>query len=162
MSLVGFYLDVLGALDNNNVEYMLVGGHAVNYHGYVRATIDMDIWVNSTEANIEKLFKSFLQLGYKEDNCKAAIVNLKENHIIKIPKDKSLIDLMDSYIIKNDFDKSYKNHEILKVNNVEIKVIGFEDLIACKYKSNRPKDLLDVKELKSLKDLREKDMNELK
>jgi hypothetical protein len=142
MSLVGFYLDVLGAFENNKVEYMLVGGHAVNYHGYVRATIDMDVWVNTTDANLERLLKSFLQLGYKEENSKEAIAIFKEKHMIKIPKDKSVIDVMDSFMIQENFEKSYKNHETLKVNNVEIKVIGFDDLIACKYKSNRSKDLL--------------------
>ena len=52
MSLVGFYLDVIKAFNDNKVEYMLVGGHAVNYYGYIRATIDMDIWINSSDKNL--------------------------------------------------------------------------------------------------------------
>ena len=47
------------ALNNNTVEYILVGGYSVILHGYVRTTGDMDIWVNKTEDNFRKLENAF-------------------------------------------------------------------------------------------------------
>lgn len=155
MSLIGTYLEILKALDDNDVEYMLVGGHAVNYYGYVRATMDMDIWVDTTQENLNRLFGAFVALGYNHENSKTAVVYLREKHMIRIPKDNSMVDMFDSFIMKEDFEKSYQNHEVFNIKEITIKVIGFNDLVACKFKSNRAKDLLDVKELKTLKELRE-------
>ena len=57
------FRDFIRALNNNNVEYILVGGYAVILHGYRRVTGDMDIWVNRTKENYSKLTNAFLQFG---------------------------------------------------------------------------------------------------
>src|SRR5215471_18825177 len=57
------FRDFIHALNNNHVEYMLVGGYAVILHGYRRVTGDMDIWVNRTKENYFKLTKAFTQFG---------------------------------------------------------------------------------------------------
>lgn len=57
------FRNFIQALNNNNVEYILVGGYAVILHGYRRATGDMDIWVNRTKENYSKLTGAFLQFG---------------------------------------------------------------------------------------------------
>ena len=154
MSLVEFYLQVLDTFEKNKVEYLVVGGHAVNFHGYVRATLDMDLWVNNTDNNLDNLFKALIHLGFNEDTCKDAVQFFKDNHIISIPNDKLKINLLDSFIIKENFIDSYKNHETLTINQIQIKVVGLEDLMNIKYKSNRTKDMLDLKELKILKYIR--------
>ena len=153
MDLSDFLLEVLETLNCYNVEYLVVGGHAVNYHGYLRATLDMDIWINKTDENLVKLFNALLQLGYEEENCKGAIKNFVNNHIIKIPKRNDIIDMLDSYIIKADFDKAYQKRESALIDDIEMKVIGFDDLINCKLKTNRDKDLIDVQELKKINEL---------
>jgi hypothetical protein len=53
------FRDFLQALNNQQVEYLLVGGYAVIFHGYPRTTGDMDIWVNRTKENYSKLLKAF-------------------------------------------------------------------------------------------------------
>jgi len=132
---------------------MLVGGHAVNYYGFIRSTLDMDIWVSTQPSNLDRLIKSFRELGHDNTNSNEAIKYLLEKHIIKISADRSFIDIMDSSIIREDFDKSYLDHSTITIENVEIKIIGLSDLISCKKKSNRPKDLIDVKELLNIKEL---------
>ena len=57
------FLDFIDALNKAQVEYMLVGGYAVVLHGYIRSTADMDVWVNKTSANYEKLMKAFKLFG---------------------------------------------------------------------------------------------------
>ena len=51
------------ALNNNKVEYILVGGYAVILHGYRRTTGDLDIWVNTTKENYQKLLTAYNEFG---------------------------------------------------------------------------------------------------
>ena len=53
------FRDFIHALNNNNVQYILVGGYAVILHGYSRTTGDMDIWVKQDDENYAKLVKAF-------------------------------------------------------------------------------------------------------
>ncbi|SHL65976.1 hypothetical protein SAMN05444266_104307 [Chitinophaga jiangningensis] len=60
------FRDFIQALNNHNVEYILVGGYAVILHGYRRVTGDMDIWVNRTKENYLKLAEAFMEFGLWE------------------------------------------------------------------------------------------------
>ena len=55
------FRDFISALNNNEVEYILVGGYSVILHGYSRTTGDMDIWVKKTKENYLKLLAAFNQ-----------------------------------------------------------------------------------------------------
>jgi len=57
------FRDFLNALNNQGVEYILVGGFSVIIHGYPRTTGDMDLWVRKTENNYIKLVKAFYEFG---------------------------------------------------------------------------------------------------
>src|ERR1700722_18679908 len=57
------FRDFIQALNNNNVEYILVGGYAVILHGYRRVTGNMNIRVNRTKENHSRLTKAFLEFG---------------------------------------------------------------------------------------------------
>ena len=52
------FRDFIGALNDNKVEYLIVGGMAVILHGYVRGTGDMDVWVKKTKENYQKSCES--------------------------------------------------------------------------------------------------------
>ncbi len=57
------FRDFIAALNEQEVEYMLVGGYAVILYGYRRSTGDMNIWVNVTPSNHKRLIKAFYHLG---------------------------------------------------------------------------------------------------
>ena len=57
------FVDFLNALKECSVEYILVGGYAVIYHGYNRTTGDLDVWVNPTKENYRKLILAFNKFG---------------------------------------------------------------------------------------------------
>lgn len=57
------FKDFIKAFDENDVEYILVGGYAVIMHGYNRTTGDMDIWVNRTKENYQKVVTAFMDFG---------------------------------------------------------------------------------------------------
>lgn len=56
------FRDFISALNNNTVDYILVGGYSVILHGYLRTTGDLDIWVNKKKKNYAKLVKAFEEL----------------------------------------------------------------------------------------------------
>ena len=130
---------------------MVIGGFATNFHGVIRSTLDLDIWVDKKHDNLENLFKSFVFLGYSQINCRQAVEAFSNDHIIKIPFEDNLIEIMDDLITKMNFDKVYMNRNESRVNDFTFNVIGIDDLIAMKSKTNRYRDLLDVKELKEIK-----------
>lgn len=160
MTLPEFYTNIISALNDNGVEYLLIGGHAVNYHGYIRVTADMDIWINADESNFQNLLQALLQLGYEEEKCIEAINYFKVNHLIKMPKENDLVEFLDSFMLNIDFKKAYSDREIANIEGLEINVIGYSDLIESKSKSTRFKDLNDVKELKEIRKMIDRDSDQ--
>jgi hypothetical protein len=57
------FLDFMLALNQSQVEYLIVGGYAVILHGYHRTMGDLDIWVNITEENFQRLKRVFTDFG---------------------------------------------------------------------------------------------------
>jgi hypothetical protein len=62
------FKDFLRLLSSHNVKYLLVGGYAVGYHGYPRATGDMDIWIEMSKPNSKKIAATFRDFGRKCSN----------------------------------------------------------------------------------------------
>ena len=58
------FKDFLRLLNAKAVEYLLIGGYAVGYYGYPRATADMDIWIAMTPANAEKIVEAIREFGF--------------------------------------------------------------------------------------------------
>ena len=58
------FKEFLKLLNSSKVEYLLVGGHAVGYHGYPRATMDMDVWIHRTPENAAKLEAALCEFGF--------------------------------------------------------------------------------------------------
>jgi hypothetical protein len=58
------FREFLRLLNAHRVEYLLIGGYAVNYHGYPRATADMDIWVAVSPANADRIVAAMGEFGF--------------------------------------------------------------------------------------------------
>lgn len=147
-----FYKKILKAFEKYNLRYLIIGGYATTFHGVIRSTLDLDLWVDSKKDNREKLFKSLNSLEYSENSCRQAVEAFKKDHMIKIPYKVDLIEIMDDFITKMDFDTAYKNRIEQKDSNLTFHVIGIQDLITMKLKTNRYRDLIDAKELKEISD----------
>jgi hypothetical protein len=75
MNTINNFEEILDSFIKNNVDFMLVGGFAVNFHGYNRSTSDLDIWINPIEDNKSKIISSLIQLGF-DGNAKNQINQL--------------------------------------------------------------------------------------
>ena len=142
-----FYLDFISALNVSGVKYMVVGGFAVNFHGYNRATADLDLWISNDEANLTRLGDALYRLGYEFPSDAAS--ELKEDRIVSITEGEYVVELMTRLNISTEisFDQAYQLAEERDINQVKIKLISFEHLKNEKARSKRYKDLDDLSKL---------------
>ena len=85
----------LRLLNGHHVEYLLVGGYAVGYHGYPRATVGLDIWVAVSHRNARELVEAFKEFGFDVVELKEDLF-LQENKIIRIGEPPLRIEVMTS------------------------------------------------------------------
>lgn len=141
------FRDFIAALNHNQVRYILVGGYSVILHGYSRTTGDMDLWVERTKDNYLKIKNAFEEFGMP-------VFHMTEENFLHHPNwdvftfgiPPVAIDLMiglEGFNFQEVFDRSI----IYKDDELNIRVIHKNDLIAAKRKAGRSKDLDDLENL---------------
>jgi hypothetical protein len=148
-------IDTFIALANKyKLRMLMVGGAAVNFHGYQRHSADVDFWIETTSENFEKLLAVFNEMGFEINDFPDAVKKQKQNISIKFsPLDLDL-ELITRFSVNKTFEEAYYDSEIIIVNDNEFmrcNVLSFEDLITSKTMANRPKDLLDILQLQQIK-----------
>jgi predicted nucleotidyltransferase len=142
------FQDFLKALNNNNVEYILLGGYAVLIYGYSRNTGDMDIWVNATEENYNNVKRAFDEFGMPVfDMTKEAFLNNSDTDVFGFGVPPVKIDIL-TKAKGLEFDEAYKNIEIKNIEGLDIKLIHINDLLRAKAATGRAKDIDDIEHLK--------------
>ena len=139
------FKEFLKLLNSHRVEYLLVGGYAVGYHGYPRATGDMDLWVAVRQNNAEKLVVVLREFGLNAPQLSADIF-LQENQIIRMGVPPMRIELLTT-ISGVDFDSCYSERIVDVIDNVEVHIINLKHLKQNKQASGRHKDLDDLQYL---------------
>jgi len=139
----------LSLLTEKKVEYLLVGGYAVALHGIPRTTGDMDIWVNNSHENIEKVIQCLGLFGFSGLDLKVEDL-IKPYAIVQLGYPPVRIDLITD-IDGVDFGSAYRNRISLVVNELEVSLISLDDLIVNKRSSGRNIDKMDVKKLVKLR-----------
>ena len=141
------FVDFIDALNKRKVEYIVVGGYSVIFHGYSRTTGDLDIWVNKTSSNYKKLLEAFNDFGM-------AIFDMTEENFLSNPnidvfsfgRPPVSIDIMTN--VKGlEFAESFGQSSIIKVEGLDLRLIDFRDLIQAKKASGRSKDFDDIENL---------------
>lgn len=137
-------------LVKGNVEFILVGGYAVIYYGYIRTTGDMDVWLKPDNENKKKVLEVFIRMGNNPYDIKQLskmdFTGIVSFHI-GTPPDR--IDFM-TKITGIKFNEAYEHRKYLKLKGYEIPVLDLDDLVANKLLTGRAKDKADVEELKKI------------
>jgi hypothetical protein len=132
-------------LNSENVEYLLVGGHAVGYYGYPRSTGDLDIWIAVNAANATGMARVLERFGFSKNTAQPMLF-LKENAIVRIGVPPLRIDVLTS-VTGVDFAGCYACRTRAIVDGVEVSVIGLDHLRTNKRTIARAKDLDDLEHL---------------
>jgi hypothetical protein len=144
------HLGLFSALLAAGVEFAVVGGVAVNVHGYVRATYDLDIFVRPTVSNAEATFRALEAVGAPTSGLVATDLLDNESHL-RFGNQTSHIDLLAS-IGDLTFDQVWSDRMLVQASGIEIPFISKANLLDSKRKTGRLRDLVDVEELELLPD----------
>jgi len=145
-------------LNDANVKYIMVGGYATNMNGYQRFTSDVDMWIEDTLENRDRLRIGFRNYGMGDFFMLANLqiipgwTNFHLNNGLKLDL---LVDMkgLEGY----SFDECLKVSLLADIDGLQIPFLHINHLIANKKAVNRPKDQLDVIYLEKIKKLREEE-----
>lgn len=153
---------VCQVLNQHTVEYLVVGGSAVAYYGYFRHSItmagmpadrpDVDIWYSPTYANYFKLLDALVALGQDVTKYRNEQTPNPRKSFFRYEFDLFTLDLLPTIKSAINFGPAFSRREVIELGGVAIPFIDFEDLIADKQITARPKDLDDIKHLRGAQD----------
>jgi hypothetical protein len=124
---------------------LLIGGYAVSYHGYIRATGDMDIWIAIHPNNAHKIVAVLKAFGFDHPELNEDLF-LHENKILRMGVPPVRLEITTS-ISGVQFDECYQARVVDILDGVEVSLIDLENLKKNKRASGRPKDLVDFQKL---------------
>ncbi len=140
--------DLIEIMERHEVQYVLVGGFAVNFYGYIRTTQDVDVLVNPSSENARRMVNALDEFGFGSGGVPAEYFET-EGTAIHMGVEPNRIDLLTSLRgISNE--EIFKRKERVKYEDIFLNLISLEDLLVCKKKSDRLKDLADADELERM------------
>ena len=144
-------IDVWKHLSENNVNYLTIGGFAVNIYGYGRNTGDIDIFIEDTIANRENLRNAIKQIGLGD------FESINTMQFIPCWTDVTLnfnlrLDIMTSVkgLENSSFNQLFEQAYVVEISETPVYFLDYNSLIKAKKASNRPKDILDIEELEKI------------
>jgi predicted nucleotidyltransferase len=132
-------------LNSNQIDYMIVGGYAVGFHGHPRATGDIDVFVEVSETNAGKIAKTLLDFGFAGLGLTAGDF-LSPGSIVQLGYPPHRIDILTS-LSGVSFEDAKKRSINVTFDGVSLVFIGRDDLLVNKAATGRPKDLADIQAL---------------
>ena len=144
-SLTKDFKEFLQCLNAHGVEYLLIGGHAVGYHGYPRATGDMDVWIAVHEENARNMVRALRAFGFDLPDLSPSLF-LQKDRIIRMGVEPNRIEIQTG-ISGVQFSHVYPRRVVAVVDGVSMNIIPLEDLKRNKKASGRHKDLADLENL---------------
>ncbi|HKI17363.1 MAG TPA: DUF6036 family nucleotidyltransferase [Isosphaeraceae bacterium] len=136
------FKEFLRLLNSLHVEYLLIGGYAVSYHGYPRSTADMDVWISISPENAQKLVAALQAFGFGTTNV-ATDLFLHPDQITRMGHPPFRIEIMTS-VSGLDFAEAYAKRVVDVIEGIPVSLINLEHLKINKRASGRLKDLADL------------------
>jgi hypothetical protein len=140
------FVDFIALLNQHQVEYMVVGAHALAFHGRPRHTGDLDIWIKPSIENAEKMILVLRDFGFESLGLKKEDF-LKDNYVTQLGYPPLRIDILNA-ISGVGFDEAYNGKVTGQYEDLAISFISITDFIANKVATGRSKDLGDIEALR--------------
>lgn len=143
-------------LSNHNVRYIMVGGFAVNLHGYQRFTGDVDLWIEDTLNNRKNLRNAFIDLELGDNEALETMTFIAGWTDFKFSD--MTIDIMSNLkgLENISFEECYQASSKAEIEDIEVPFLHINHLIKAKKAADRPKDRLDIIELEKIRELRKR------
>lgn len=139
------FRDFLRLLNSNRVEYLLIGGYAVCYHGYFRNTNDIDIWIAVHPENARKMAALIREFGFDIPELTEDLF-LQTGRLVRMGAEPTRIEIL-TEISACEFADCYGRRVEGTLDGIPVNIISREDLIRNKLRSGRLKDLDDAQRL---------------
>jgi hypothetical protein len=149
------FQDMVLALCEAGAEFLIVGGYAVAWHGHARTTGDIDLLVRPSAANATRVWQALVRFGAPVAAAGLTVDDLmRKETVYQIGRPPRRIDILTD-ISGIDFDAAWQRRVESEWRGHRVGVLGFDDLLANKRATGRPRDLADVHELENLRRARE-------
>lgn len=136
------FQEFLQLLNDQEIEYLIVGGYAVGHYGYVRYTGDLDIFVGLSTENARRLTLAFRDFGFALPEVTPELF-LNKGRIVRIGHEPMRLEILND-IDGVQFEECYAARNEVDLGELKAKVISLPHLLQNKKASGRPKDLADV------------------
>jgi len=140
--------ELLALLIAHHVEFLVVGGHAVAFHGYPRFTEDLDLFVRADDVNAARIMAAldafgFGQIGLSEDDFVA------DDRVIQLGRAPNRVDLL-TRLWGVEFEQAWAGRVDASIDRIPVSFVSRQDLIRNKRATARPQDLADAAALEAL------------
>lgn len=142
------YKEMLQILQNQDVDFILVGAYALAAQGYPRSTLDIDIWVDPTRENSMKVFKALSEFGAPLEEISPNSFEQK-GIMFQIGVAPCRIDIITEISGDIDFQSARNRAKQVEIEDISLNILSIEDLIKNKEATGRPKDIEDANRLKN-------------
>jgi predicted nucleotidyltransferase len=139
------FADFLKLLNSHRVEYLVIGGFAVGYHGFVRATGDLDVFVGISPQNAAALVSVFTDFGFAPPEVRPNLF-LEAGKIVRVGMPPIRIEILNS-ISGISFAEAYPKRIEEIIGGIRVPFIDRESLLRNKAASGRMRDLADIEGL---------------
>jgi hypothetical protein len=136
----------LKLLNSSRTEYLVVGGYAVNYYGYSRATADLDIWIAISPENAGRVARVLQDFGFVQADAASF---LEPGKVIRMGVPPIRLEILTS-ISGVEFSACYSRRLAGEMDGVPINLIHLDDLKRNKGATGRLKDRLDLEQLREI------------
>lgn len=143
------FKEFIQLLNENGVDYLIIGGYALAFHGYPRFTQDIDFWVWADAENAKKITQVLNEFGFNSLDISEHDF-LDEESVIQLGFPPNRIDIINQ-IDGVNFLEAFKEKKVYSDGQMKINFIGLDQLIQNKRSTGRLKDLADVQVLEEIK-----------
>lgn len=139
------FKEFLKSLNSNRVEYLLIGGYAVGIYGHIRATNDLDVWVDISPENAARIDCALREFGFAATGLTSDLF-LNRNNVVRMGVPPIRIEILTS-VSGVEFESCYDEKEMIRIEDILVPVISLARLRQNKAASGRAKDLADLESL---------------